>query len=193
MACCPALSFFGAALSASVPMFVFVPGGLPCTQEQQQGVLVADTHSSVCWVNSPRLHISKRPLMRLWRRLAPPVIVITADAVHGVVLEAFPADQTSMLICTPRVLHELSLFVFLALLGGITSATSSLPEEEACGFLSALVGVPSCAFSFGWVFLTRWPPRNSQPHSQLQSGLLLGRASIPSLPPSISPPSPALP
>ena len=30
--------------------------------------------------------------------------------------------------CTPRVLHQLSLFVFLALLGGITSATSSLPS-----------------------------------------------------------------
>ena len=37
----------------------------------------------------------KRPLVRLWRLLAPPVIVIAADAVYGVVLEAFPADRAS--------------------------------------------------------------------------------------------------
>ena len=43
-----------------------------------------------------------------------------------------------MLTCTPRVLHQLSLFVFLALLGGITGATSSLLEEEAYGLLCAL-------------------------------------------------------
>ena len=56
-------------------------------------------------------------------------------AVHGVVLEAFPADRACILICTPRFLHKLSLVVFLGLLNGIISATSSLLEEEACGLL----------------------------------------------------------
>ena len=54
-------------------------------------------------------------------------------AVYGAVLETFPVDRASILTCTPRFLHQLSLFVFLGLLGGINSATSSLLEEEACG------------------------------------------------------------
>ena len=93
-------------------------------------------------VESTPMAAHKRPLVRLWRLLAPPVIVIAADAVYGVVLEAFPADRASTLTCTPRVLHQLSLFVFLALLGGITGATSSLLVEEACGLLCAFSGVP---------------------------------------------------
>ena len=47
----------------------------------------------------PPMAAHKRPLVRLWRLLAPPVIVIAADAAHGVVLEAFPADRASILIC----------------------------------------------------------------------------------------------
>ena len=150
-------------------------------------------HCSISRLDRPWQHMSAHTCVcgAVWHPQSSSSLLI---AVHGVVLEAFPADRASTLICTPRFLHQFSLFVFLDRLGGITSATSSLPEE-ACGLLCALAGVPSLSFSFGWVFSTHWPSTNSQPDSQLQSGLLLGQLLIPSLSPNQhlgNKPSPAM-
>ena len=91
-------------------------------------------HCSISRVDRPCLHISARACVcgAIWLLQSSSSLLI---AVYGAVLETFPADRASILICTPRVLHQLCLFVFLALLGGINSATSSLLEEEACGLL----------------------------------------------------------
>ena len=141
MECCPGHSFFGAALSASSPDFVFVPEDIPCSPGQQRADLVADNHCSISGVDRPWLHTSSHTCFcgAVWPSQSSSSLLI---AVYGAVLEAFPADRASILICTPRFLHQLSLFVFLALLGGIDSATSSLLEEEACGLLCAFSGVP---------------------------------------------------
>ena len=91
-------------------------------------------HCSISRVDRPWLHTSAHTCFcgAVWPSQSSSSLL---TAVHGVVLEAFPADRASILICTPRFLHKLSLFVFLGLHNGIISATSSLLEEKACGLL----------------------------------------------------------
>ena len=136
-------------------------------------------HSLLHRHGRPPMAPHKRPLMRGWRRLAPPVILITADAVHGVVLEAFPADRASILICTPCVPPPII---------SLRLPWPSLRHHQcnfffARGGLRPLVrsaGVPSLSFSVGWVFSTHWPS-SLTPTSRVAVG------------PSLNPQSPSQP